>query len=100
MAEAALPGPLPGVGAGLSRLDSGLAVDLAALDAALLTAHAAGDAAALSRLYAEASEAAETAGERDRAAFYLTHAYVFALDRGEAAAALYRARLQAWGRED
>ena len=72
---------------------------LQALDAALLGAHATGDKAALARLYAEAAERADATGDRDRAAFYLTHAYVFALDRGDPAAGAFHARLCAWGRE-
>lgn len=47
------------------------------LDQALLAAHAAGDTAALVDLYAQAAEMAKA---EDSAAFYLTHAYVFALE--------------------
>ncbi|MEX5726730.1 hypothetical protein Ga0609869_000083 [Rhodovulum iodosum] len=67
-----------------------------ALDARLLAAHAAGDGRALARLYAEAAE-----GTADAAAkgFFLTHAYVFALEAGAEEAAAYRDRLCAMGRE-
>lgn len=67
------------------------------LDAALLAAHAAGDKRALVGLYARA---AEGAGSADAAGFYLTHAYVFALDCGHADARALHARLKAEGREE
>jgi hypothetical protein len=65
----------------------------AALDAALLGAHARGDRAALIGLYAEAAEAATGTA----AAFYLTHAYIFALEAGDARARALKARLVAMG---
>lgn len=68
----------------------------AALDDRLLAAHAAGDRDALVALYTEAAEAAASEGA---AGFYLTHAYVFALERGHPAAPALRARLVAMGRE-
>ena len=71
----------------------------AALDAGLLAAHAAGDLAALVRFYAAAADLAEGRGQADRACFYLTQAYVFALDRGDPAAPGLHARLRAQGRE-
>jgi hypothetical protein len=64
------------------------------LDAALLDAHARGDRAALIALYAEASE---TAAEPVARAFYLTHAYVFALEAGDPSAIVLKARLVAEG---
>jgi len=51
------------------------------LDQRLLSAHAAGDYPALVSLYREAAEASTDA---DAAGFYLTHAYVFALELGHA----------------
>lgn len=66
------------------------------LDAQLHAAHAAGDAPALVTLYARA--ATQTA-DTDQAAFYLTHAYVFALELGDARAADLRAHLVRLGRE-
>ena len=66
------------------------------LEAALLDAHRQGDGAALARLYAEAAEV----HEGERAAFYLTHAYVFALEAGLDIAAAYHAKLKSWGREE
>lgn len=66
------------------------------LDARLLAAHARGDHAALVMLYARAADQAPT---RDAACFYLTQAYVFALECGHADACVLRARLVAEGRE-
>lgn len=65
----------------------------AALDAALLTAHAADDRPALIRLYAKAADMSDGTA----AAFYLTHAYVFALEAGDPRAAGLHARLVAIG---
>ena len=59
------------------------------LDDRLLAAHEAGDPAQLARLYAEAADTAH--GEA--AAFYLTHAWVFALEAGAPEARAYEARL-------
>ncbi|MGR3320968.1 MAG: hypothetical protein ACU0DK_03435 [Pseudooceanicola sp.] len=67
----------------------------AELNAAILAAHAAGDRVALAALYAQA---AGGAGEAERA-FFLTQAYVFALECGDATAAALRAQLVALGRE-
>ena len=66
------------------------------LNARLLAAHAAGDAAALVDLY---TEAADTAPNPDATAFFLTHAYVHALEQGHVRAPNLRARLVAMGRE-
>lgn len=66
------------------------------LDARLLAAHAADDHRALIRLYRDASEAAQTAVARN---FYLTHAYVFALEAGAPEAGDLRARLVGYGAE-
>jgi len=66
------------------------------LDQRLLAAHAADDRAALIALYTEASVAAEQPVARN---FYLTHAYVFALEAGLPMAADLRARLVAYGSE-
>lgn len=65
------------------------------LDAALLAAHAAGDLHRLVTLYAEAAEQAPPGA----AGFFLTQAYILALDAGDARAAPLRARLVALGRE-
>ena len=70
------------------------------LDARLLEAHAMRDQLALVGLYSEAGDAAEAAGNSDAACFYLTHAFVFALDEGDARSAYLHARLKARGREE
>ena len=66
------------------------------LDARLIAAHEAGDKHALVTLY---TEAADGANDVDAACFYLTHAYVFALDAGHPATARLHARLVAQNRE-
>jgi len=66
------------------------------LDARLLAAHAADDRRALVSLYTEAADHAETL---DAACFFLTHAYVFALETGHPAGPTLHARLVAHGRE-
>ena len=62
----------------------------------LLAAHAADDRSALVALYTQAADGAD---DLDAACFYLTHAYVFALELGHGAAPVLLARLQAEGRE-
>lgn len=66
------------------------------LDAALLDAHASEDRVKLAALYAQA---ATEAADDDARGFYLTHAYVYALEAGLAAASDLRAQLVAMGRE-
>lgn len=66
------------------------------LDARLLAAHAAGDKAALVTLYRQAAEAASGAAATG---FFLTQAYVFALDTGHPEASRLHARLVDMGRE-
>lgn len=66
------------------------------LNAQLLAAHEAGDTPALIRLY---QCAADQADNLDAACFYLTHAYVFALESGHPDAETVRLRLVAEGRE-
>jgi hypothetical protein len=65
------------------------------LDARLLDAHARDDRAALIALYSEASEAASDIVAQS---FYLTHAYVFALEAGAPEAEGLRERLRGMGR--
>ncbi|MEM1431065.1 MAG: hypothetical protein AAGG09_16545 [Pseudomonadota bacterium] len=69
----------------------------ATLDAALVHAHESGDKAVLARLYADAAARADDTRQK---AFYLTHAYVFALDAGLADATRLHARLRALGCEE
>lgn len=70
------------------------------LEDALLAAHAKGDTARLVTLYAEAARLAEAERRDEAAAFYLTHAYVFALETGHDSAPALHARLRALGREE
>lgn len=72
--------------------------DAEALQRRLLAAHDVGDRLELSRLYAAAGDMADEAGDRDRAAFFLTHAWIFALEAGSATAERLHARLRDWGR--
>ena len=72
----------------------------ATLDAALIDAHAAGDIACLAQLYTSAADAAEAEGNIDACCFFLTHAYVFALTSGAAAADVLHDRLLQYGREE
>lgn len=73
-------------------------MDRITLDRALLDAHAAGDAPALIQLYTLAADRAETRDDDDAACFYLTHAFVFALEAGEPQAPILNARLVQKGR--
>lgn len=66
------------------------------LDAQLLAAHDTNDAVAMVELY---TQAADQSDDIDAACFYLTHAYVFALELGDPAAQILRARLAGHGRE-
>jgi hypothetical protein len=66
------------------------------LDAQMIAAHEAADRPGLIRLY---TQAADLANSLDAACFYLTHAYVFALEAGAAEAQVLHARLVQHGRE-
>lgn len=57
----------------------------------LLAAHDAGDRAALVDLYAQAADSTD---DIDAACFYLTHAYVFALELGHPDTGALHARLK------
>ncbi|MDU8928254.1 hypothetical protein RXV86_12730 [Alisedimentitalea sp. MJ-SS2] len=65
------------------------------LDERLLAAHEADDRGALIALYIEA---ADTATSETAAGFYLTHAYVFALELNDGRQDALRTRLKAMGR--
>ncbi len=67
------------------------------LDDAMIAAHVACDQGALVRLY---TQAADHANDIDAACFFLTHAYVFALEAGAPEIPTLRARLIAEGREE
>jgi len=60
------------------------------LNTRLLRAHAAGDHAALVPLY---TEAADQTNDIDTACFFLTHAYIFALEQNHPATKSLYARL-------
>jgi len=66
------------------------------LDQRMISAHEADDRRRLIKLYAEA---ADTVNDLDASCFYLTHAYVFALEAGVPEACGLHARLKAHGRE-
>lgn len=57
-------------------------MDLDELDKQLLRAHAEKDVPALIRLYHQAAILAEERQHHEAACFYLTHAFVFALEYG------------------
>jgi hypothetical protein len=66
------------------------------LQARLLAAHADNDRHALVALY---QEAADTSADPVAQGFFLTHAYVFALELGDPRASDLHARLKAQGRD-
>ncbi|MCR9124443.1 MAG: hypothetical protein NXH91_19450 [Phyllobacteriaceae bacterium] len=72
--------------------------DRAALDATLIAAHDEGDPARLSQLYERAADALTKTGDTDAACFFLTQAYVFALEAGAPEAEDFRRLLKARGR--
>jgi len=69
------------------------------LDAELLEAHARDNRSALVRLYAQAADLKERAGDEDAACFLLTQAYVFALELSHPDSERLHRRLVAKGRE-
>ena len=71
--------------------------ELVSLDARMIAAHDQGDPRALVRLYAEA---ADSVNNLDASCFFLTHAYVFALESGAPEARELHARLKLHGREE
>lgn len=68
---------------------------MSGLHAQLLAGHARHDQPALVTLY---SQAADTTPDIDAACFYLTHAYIFALELGHPDTPALHARLAAHGR--
>ncbi|MEM1275241.1 MAG: hypothetical protein AAGH74_01825 [Pseudomonadota bacterium] len=70
------------------------------LHAAILAAHEAEDGVRLAELYAMAADQAERAQDVDATCFFLTQAYVFALDAGHETASDLHRRLLAFGREE
>jgi len=65
----------------------------------LMSAHDARDLSLLSELYTEAAGLAENEGDIDRCCFFLTQAWVFAMDAGDPKAIPLKARLVAYGRD-
>ncbi len=65
----------------------------------LEAAERAGDATTLVRIYTSEAGRLEAAGDIDAACFFLTHAYIWALEGGLQEAADLRARLVGHGRE-
>jgi len=70
------------------------------LDAALIAAHQRRDHHRLVTLYSRAADLAKASGDSDAMCFYLTQAYVFALESGTPEADAIHARLKAEGREE
>ena len=66
------------------------------LDQRLLVAHEAGDKRSLVTLY---EKAAAGANDLDATCFYLTHAYIFALELGDPRSAGLHRQLKSHGRE-
>jgi len=67
------------------------------LEAQLLAAHEGDDRFALIRLY---TQAADITNDVDAACFFLTYAYIFALEVGAPEATTLHTRLKAHGREE
>lgn len=74
--------------------------DLAELDVQLIEAHAKADHISLVELYKGAAEAMDSRGDIDAACFYLTQAYVFALELGHPSAQELHSTLKERGREE
>lgn len=64
----------------------------------LIAAHIKGDIENIARLYAQAASQVDEIP--DKVAYYLTHAYVFALEAGITEAEDYRKTLKSLGREE
>jgi hypothetical protein len=75
-------------------------MDLDQINADLLVAHAVGDKPALVRLYRSAGDHMLSLGNIDAGCFYLTHAYIFALDCDDESVAKIHQILVAHGREE
>ena len=70
------------------------------LDAQLLQAHENQDHDQLVVLYTQAADEKEALGDVEAACFYLTHAFVFALETGHEQLRTLNERLVAHGREE
>lgn len=76
-----------------------MSVDRSELDAALLLAHGQGDVPGLVQLYGKAADQSEWDNDIEAACFFLTHAYVFALEAGLPEAGVLNKRLADYGRD-
>ncbi len=79
--------------------DRGLEDLLAVLESDMLLAYDRADSDALVRLYKRAAILKEQAGDIDAACFYFTHAYVFALEAGNAESEPLLGKLVQYGRD-
>ena len=70
------------------------------LDKQILQAHAQGNGFSLAELYLQAANERENEGDVDATCFFLTQAYVFALECGSELARDINRRLVAHGREE
>jgi len=68
------------------------------LNEKLIQAHSENNPEELALLYTRAGDVSEQAGNPDAACFYLTHAYVFALEAGSEQANELHRRLLQYGR--
>lgn len=68
------------------------------LEVRLLAAHSTGDVATLVMLYSEAADRAAAGHNIEKECFFLTHAWIFALEIGDPLADILRARLAGNGR--
>lgn len=75
-----------------------MAPELEEIERRLLLAHEANDSRQLVQLYTEAANYLETVKNIDATCFYLTHAFVYALELGLSEAAGLNKRLVAYGR--
>lgn len=75
-------------------------MDLNKLDQQLLQSHAKQDVPALIQLYQQAAEVAEVRQDYDAACFYLTHAFVYALEHGAPEAEELNRKLYERGRAE
>jgi hypothetical protein len=73
---------------------------LAGLDHEILAAHACANTARLPALYRRAGEAMLEGGNTDAGCFYLTHAYIYALEAGHVMARELHEILVSHGREE
>lgn len=69
------------------------------IDSAILAAHDKGDGVRLAALYAQAGRRMVADGDIDEGCFFLTQAYVFALEHGLEDAERIHAELVSFGRD-